>query len=150
VPTDPPPRLGYLLKRAQAEFGELVRAALAPLEIDNREWAVLISLDDQNPQSQAEVAQRVGVDRTTMVALVDGLQAKGLIERRPHRDDRRKNVLVATTAGRSVRRRAARLVDEVERRFLEVLDDRDAARLSSALQTVIAPYEVGGRLSASR
>lgn len=135
------PRLGYLLKRAHLQFGELVSEALAPLDIDNREWAVLISLDERRPRSQAELAGLVGVDRTTMVALVDALQRKGLVQRRPHADDRRKNVIEITPSGRDVRKRAARTVDTIERRFLAVLDEREAVRLRSALAATIAPYE---------
>jgi DNA-binding MarR family transcriptional regulator len=133
----PPPRLGYLLKLTQLRFAELTQAALAPLGIDTREWATLISLDEQRPLSQAEVATRSGIDRTTMVALVDELQEKGLVQRRPHHDDRRKNVVALTTAGRTIRQRAARQVDDCERRFLAALSESDAQQLKSALQTLI-------------
>lgn len=136
---DPSPRLGYLLKHAQLRFVELVQAALAPLGIDTREWATLICLDDQRPLSQAEVAKRAGIDRTTMVALIDELQQKGLLQRRPDHDDRRKNVVQLTTAGRNIRERAARRVDDCERRFLAALSPPDAQQLKSALQALIAP-----------
>jgi len=136
---DTSPRLGYLLKVAQLQFTDRVRAALAALAIDNREWAALISLDDQRPRSQAEVAKRAGIDRTTMVTLIDELQDKGLVRRRPDRDDRRKNVVELTTAGRDVRERAARLVDDCERRFLASLGETDAQQLKTALQTLITP-----------
>lgn len=130
------PRLGYLLKIVYLRFGELTTTALAPLGIDTREWAALISLDDRRPMSQAEVAERMGIDRTTMVAVVDGLQRKGLVRRVPHQDDRRKNVVDLTTAGRDVRRRAVRRVDECERRFLSALSDTEARRLKKALRTL--------------
>jgi DNA-binding MarR family transcriptional regulator len=120
-------------------YAELTQAALAPLGIDTREWAALICLDDQRPMSQAEIAQRAGIDRTTMVAVVDELQEKGLVRRRPHRDDRRKNAVELTTAGRDIRQRAARQVDDCERRFLAELSQPEAQQLKSALQAVIAP-----------
>lgn len=133
---DAPPRLGYLLKVAHLRFVELTTAALAPLGIDSREWGALISVDDEHPMSQAELAERVGIDRTTMVAVVDGLQRKKLVRRAPHRDDRRKNVVELTATGRDVRRRAARQVDECERRFLAALSQPDARRLKKALRTL--------------
>jgi DNA-binding MarR family transcriptional regulator len=134
-------RLGYLFKRAHLQFGALVTAALSPLGIDNREWAVLICLDDRHPRSQAEIATLVGVDRTTMVALIDSLQKKNLVDRRPHPDDRRKNIIAITPTGHDLRKRAARTVDAVERRFLSVLDDDESPRLRAALSALIAPYE---------
>lgn len=139
APGPPSQRLGYLLKHAQRRFAELTRASLAPLGIDSSEWAALICLDDQRPLSQAEVAKRAGIDRTTMVALIDELQQKGLLQRRPDHDDRRKNVVQLTTAGRNIRERAARRVDDCERRFLAALSPPDAQQLKSALQALIAP-----------
>lgn len=46
-----------------------------------------------------ELAGRLGVDRTTMVALIDGLERKGLVERRRSARDRRRNVVLLTAEG---------------------------------------------------
>jgi DNA-binding MarR family transcriptional regulator len=133
------PRLGYLLKHAHQRFAGLTSAALAPLGIDTREWATLICIDDAHPRSQLELAEAVGVDRTTMVALIDQLQAKGLIARRIHPGDRRKNVIELTSAGRDIRRRAADRVDECERRFLAPLGVSEAEQLKSTLAALVTP-----------
>jgi hypothetical protein len=74
--TEPPPlteRLGYLLKHAQLRFYELSGSALAPLGISGPEAAVLRAIDDPDPLSQGDVARRMRIDRTTMVALIDDL-----------------------------------------------------------------------------
>ena len=138
VSSDSSARLGYLLKVVQLQFSEHVRAALTPLAIDTREWAALVSLEDHRANSQAEVAKRAGIDRTTMVALLDTLQNKGLVRRRPDRDDRRKNVVELTPHGRDLRQRAARIVDDCERRFLATLGESDAQQLKAALQLLMA------------
>jgi len=132
------PRLGYLLKHVQLQYNALVSAALAPLGVEVREWAALLCLDDDQSLSQAEVAHLLGIDRTTMVALVDELQAKGYVRRRPHDDDRRKNVVELTPAGRRIKQRAARLVDDTERRYLAVLSRADREQLKHSLETLIA------------
>ncbi|MEV6833778.1 MarR family transcriptional regulator [Streptomyces sp. NPDC051133] len=49
--------------------------------MDARELAVLAVLAAGRPLSQLQAARRLGVDRTTMVALVDALEGKGLVER---------------------------------------------------------------------
>lgn len=136
---DDPPRLGYLLKLAQLRFGERVRTALAPLGIGTREWAALICLDDRRPLSQIELGERSGIDRTTLVAVLDQLQDSGLVQRHPDRDDRRRNVIQITAAGRDLRARAAAVVDECERQFLAPLKTAEAHQLKNALQTVITP-----------
>ena len=86
-------RLGYLLKHAQHRMGELTAKALTPYGIDGRELGVLLVLASHEPASQQQAAQRLGIDRTTMVALLDTLEGKGLVARHPHADDRRRNVV---------------------------------------------------------
>lgn len=132
-------RLGYLLKQAQLRFTEMASAALAPLGIGPREWAALNCLDEQHGLSQREAAELLGVDRTTMVALVDELEGKGLVERRPQAGDRRKNAVGLTAKGRDMMQRGARLADDCERQFLAALKEPDAERFKRALQAVIAP-----------
>jgi DNA-binding MarR family transcriptional regulator len=139
----PPPalagRLGYLLKHAQLRLAGLTGSALAPLRISGRECAVLIAIDDRASQSQQEVARRMGVDRTTMVVLIDDLEDKGLVERRPDPDDRRKNVVVLTEAGRTTLGQATAATRKAERRFLGSLSDDESAALKKALQAVAFP-----------
>jgi DNA-binding MarR family transcriptional regulator len=130
-------RLYPLLKHAQLQLAELIRPALAPYGIDGRELAVLNALADQDLPSQQEAARRLGIDRTTMVALVDALEAKGLVERRPHPEDRRKNLVELTDAGHHTRRHATRATEDAERRFLAALDQDDAKRLKEALRALI-------------
>src|SRR5215469_13224419 len=97
-------------------LAELTGPALAPFGINGRQCAVLIAIDEQAPSSQHDIAQRMGVDRTTMVTLVDELEGKGLVERRPDPRDRRKNVVALTEAGRATVQGATRAADEAERR----------------------------------
>lgn len=132
-----PHRLGYLLKHAELRYGQLTSAVLAPLGLNAREWAALSCLDEQRGLSQKQVAELLGIDRTRMVALVDELQARGWVKRRPQPEDRRKNLVVLTSDGRDLIQRGGRLLDECERRFLAVLSDSDAEQLKNALDAVI-------------
>jgi DNA-binding MarR family transcriptional regulator len=130
-------RLGYLLKHAQLSYFERSTTALAPFGLDGRELAVLAGVDAPRPLSQQEVAARLGVDRTTMVALVDALEAKGLVERRPHPSDRRKNAVALTDVGRRTLVEAGAAADEAQRRFLEPLGADGAERFVAALRTLL-------------
>jgi DNA-binding MarR family transcriptional regulator len=139
--------LGYLLKHAQLRFFELGAVALAPLGISGREAAVLRAVDPDRPVSQGEIARAMNVDRTTMVALVDDLQLKGLVQRRPDLDDRRKNVVELTDAGRSVVRQAAEAADAAERDFLGPLSAAEAAQFKKMLRVLLEraePPDVSG------
>ncbi len=132
-------RLGYLLKHAQLRLAELTSAAMAPFGITGRECAVLIVIDSHAPLSQQEVAVRLGVDRTTMVLLIDDLEGKGLVRRRRDQDDRRRNVVELTGAGRTTLRRASLAGQDAERRFLSALSDEEAAELREALGAIAFP-----------
>ena len=138
---DPPPpavraRLGYLLKHAQQRLAEFTAPALAPYGITGRELAVLMSIDDLTPLSQQDVADRLGVDRTTMVTLIDGLEDKDLVVRRPDAEDRRRNVVVLTGAGQATMAEAAEAAEAAEQRFLGQLSAAEVASLRAALQVI--------------
>jgi DNA-binding MarR family transcriptional regulator len=131
-------RLGYLLKHAQLRLNELTGKALEAYGIDGRQLAVLLAIDDRVPQSQQEIARRLDVDRTSMVALVDELERKGLAERQSVTGDRRKNVVALTTAGKDTVRKATRASNAAEREFLANLTETDAATFRQLLQTVVS------------
>ena len=130
--------LGYLLKHAQLRFFELGTVALAPLGINGREAAVLRAIDAGRPVSQSEIARAMNVDRTTMVALIDDLQLKGLVQRRQDLDDRRKNVVELTDVGRATVRRAAEAVERAERDFLGPLSADETAQFKKILRALLA------------
>jgi len=132
-------RLGYLLKHAQQALYELTAAALEPYGINGRELAVLMVLAGREPASQQQAAQRLGIDRTTMVAILDTLEGKGLVSRHPHADDRRRNVVELTDVGQDTLKRAKEAGDAAERTFLAPLSDAAAEDLRESLQAVVLP-----------
>jgi len=131
-------RLGFLLKHAGLRLRTLSGPLLAPLGVEGREVAVLTVLATRQPLSQLAAARRLAIDRTTMVAMLDALEAKGLVRRGPHPKDRRKNVVAMTPAGRGVLRRATRAVEAAERRFLAPLTAAEGSRLREMLERVTA------------
>ncbi|MEU0413451.1 MarR family winged helix-turn-helix transcriptional regulator [Streptomyces griseorubiginosus] len=137
-------RLGYLLKHAYLRLTEESTQALAPYGIDGRELAVLAVLDAHDELSQLDAAGKLGIDRTTMVSLVDALEDKELVERRRSPRDRRKNIVQLTPAGQKRLQDAESARQEMERRFLAPLSSTDALRLVRTLQTLVgAPMGAG-------
>lgn len=130
-------RLGYLLKHANLRLTELTGPALEPYEIDGREFGVMSVLRTPEPLSQLEAAQRLGIDRTTMVALLDGLERKKLVGRRPHPADRRKNMVELTDHGREVLEAATRAVGVAEEEFLSGLPEEDRRLFRDLLDRLV-------------
>jgi DNA-binding MarR family transcriptional regulator len=131
-------RLGYLLKRAFIGLEDLHREHLDPLGIGGRELSVLLLLEAREPESQQETAERLRVDRTTMVALLDGLETKGLVARQADPSDRRRNVVALTSKGRRTLEKAVTASDEAEARLLGALDEAEQAQLRALLARIDA------------
>ena len=126
-------RLSYLLKRAFLDLEDLHASHLAPWGINARELAVILLLDGREPESQQQAAKRLGVDRTTMVALLDGLERKQLIARQADVADRRRNVIVLTVAGQRTLKGAKAASDDAERQLLHGLSVSEAQTLRRLL-----------------
>jgi DNA-binding MarR family transcriptional regulator len=130
-------RLAYLLKHGQLALAEHTGPALARLGITGRELAMLTTLAAAEAPAQHQAADRLGVDRTTMVDLVDGLERKHLVERRPDPADRRRNLVHLTATGRRILDEGSRAASEAEEAFLSALDPGEAEQLRSMLQRVL-------------
>jgi DNA-binding MarR family transcriptional regulator len=132
-------RLGYLLKHVQLRFAEQGAMALEPLGITGRQLAVLVVLDAGEPLSQLEAAGKLGVDRTTMVALIDELEELGLVVRRKSATDRRKNIVELTDRGRDALDRGNDIHQDAEKKFLNPLSPVEAELFLRILQTLNTP-----------
>ncbi len=134
-------RFGLLLKHARERLASLSAPALEPFGITGRELAVLTAVAEGSPPSQLEAAQRLAIDRTTMVTLIDSLEAKGLVERRPDAADRRRNIVALTAEGERCLVEASKATDEAEGAFLAPLAASERDRLREMLQVLIENSE---------
>ena len=130
--------LGYLLKHAHLALEQRTQAALADIGMTGRDLGVLRVIAGGEAESQQEVATVLGVDRTSMVAVLDALERRGIVERRPSERDRRRNVVELTDDGWDVFRRAENRYAEAEQAFTSILGDAGAVRLRQALRTVLS------------
>jgi len=121
-----PQLLGYRLRLAQQavfrDFAESVHG-LSPGRV-----GLLIYIDANPGVTQSRLAEAVRRDRSTMVGVLDELEARALIERR-RGTDRRTNGLWLTRAGRTLLARAVRDIAAHERRI--------AARLNASERRVL-------------
>lgn len=120
-------------------MGQLNAEALAPFGIDARELGILLVIASHEPGSQQQAAQRLGIDRTSMVARLDTLEAKGLVSRHPHSEDRRRNLVELTEAGQDTVRRATEASERAEAALLAPLTPQQGERLRAALLAILTP-----------
>ena len=116
--------LAWLLAQAHYTLANEVTAAIEPLGISMREFQVLKAAVT-GEYTQKDLADLVGLDKTTMVATIDELEEAGLAARRPSDTDRRARVIAVTAAGK---RKVAQGRDVVERVQHDVLKSLPAAQ----------------------
>ena len=101
------------------------------------------------PVSQREISDRLGLDASDVVGVLDVLEAASLVERRRDPQDRRRHAVVLTEAGEAAARRFAALRAEVEDRVLAGLDT-DERRLLVDLLNRAAGGERAAQVRAFR
>jgi DNA-binding MarR family transcriptional regulator len=129
--------LGYLLKHAHLALEQRTDAALADVGLTARDLGVLRVIAGGEARSQQEVAAVLGVDRTSMVALLDALERRGIVARKPSEQDRRRNAVELTQEGRSLFQRAEQRSTEAEQAFTAALGHAGGTELRQALKAVL-------------
>ena len=114
----PPVDLSFLLNQTSYALSAKLSGALAGLGITVRDYCVLMKAAETE-RTQNVIAELAGLDKTTMVVTLDGLEHAGLAERRVSSSDRRARVIGVTARGRKVLGRAYAVVAAV---YDEVLD----------------------------
>jgi DNA-binding MarR family transcriptional regulator len=113
--------LGYSLRRAQVwVFQDFIRT-LAVIDIRPAQYSVLVVIGANPGLSQAELADRLGIERARLVHMLDHLQKRGLTERLPSPTDRRTHALQLTKDGHKLLKRAKTLAARHEARLTEKL-----------------------------
>ena len=106
---------------------------MSVLAIDTRHYSVLAAIADSDRPSQQDVAAALGIDRATLVALADDLEAQRLINRDRSDSDRRAYALTLTSKGATILDRADALMDQCEEEFTGVLTPAERAQLADLL-----------------
>lgn len=129
----------FLLARTNALSLAASNAALAEHGLKVRSYAVLTVAASGDRPSQRELAAFLQLDPSQVVALVDDLEERGLVERLPDPTDRRANVVVATEAGLAKVEAARRVVQDVDSRTYASLSDSEREQLTALLKRLAFP-----------
>jgi len=127
----------WLLNQAAIPANRLVGEGLARLEARRHHYVVLAGLDEQGPASQAELGRRTHIDRSDMVAAVNELVERGLVERTLDTADRRRKVVSLTAAGRRHLRELDELLARAQDELLAPLSPDERRQLVDLLSRVV-------------
>jgi DNA-binding MarR family transcriptional regulator len=113
-------------------LGSLMERGLAERGLTRPRATVLWHLQQVGPVLQRELSQLLGVTPRNVTALVDGLEAAGLVTREPHPRDRRATLVTLTERGQAT---AAALDADREALAALLFDGVRRAELESFLAT---------------
>jgi DNA-binding MarR family transcriptional regulator len=124
---------GYLIHRigtvAQKQFAE----RLGAVGLSPRMWGALNVLENEGAITQHSLCRGVGMDPSSMVATIDELEAKGLVERRRHPQDRRAHAVHMTARGRSTLAKGHTQAWDAQRELLAPLNRQEREQLHQLL-----------------
>jgi DNA-binding MarR family transcriptional regulator len=129
-------RSSYLLGRAASRVQALGERDLAPLGITPREYSVLAVLAEHSPLSQTQLAEILGLDRTTILKLGASLARKRLVVRERDANDARAYAVALTPAGDRLRGEALEVLLACEAQFLTPLSPKERQQLHDLLARV--------------
>jgi DNA-binding MarR family transcriptional regulator len=132
----PDPGTASLLSQLGAHATARLAGRLAVLQLAPAHAGILRILAETPGMSQCTLARALGTLPSRMVAYVDELERKGLLERRPHESDRRNNALHLTKAGQAAYRSASRLAQEHQQSLLAGLSRQQRTQLAELLSLV--------------
>ncbi len=136
IPPSLSDRPGALLTIATRRAQELARRRLSPLGLSVQLCGVLNRLA-VGPISQHDLGDQLGIDRTTMVELIDDLEKQGAVARRRNPEDRRQYALGLTPQGRALQKKAAKAFDDVTDEVFAALKPAERKALGEMLRRVI-------------
>jgi DNA-binding MarR family transcriptional regulator len=128
---------GYLFRRMQqiavAIFVEECRA----YELTPVQYAALVAIQTHPGIDATRLSAVIAFDRSTLGNVIERLEAKQLIERKPSREDRRVKLLYLTRAGVALLRDIMPSVDRAQARMLQPLKQADRRTLMALLTQLV-------------
>ncbi|HEY2572144.1 MAG TPA: MarR family transcriptional regulator [Solirubrobacteraceae bacterium] len=125
---------GYLLARLGEASSRRFHRALEPEGLHPRHFGVMTMVAAQPGMSQQQLHEKTAIDPSSMVAVIDELQARGLAERRQDPDDRRARTIFLTEQGEHTLQRIRGVAAELQREFFAALTTQERRTLHALLR----------------
>lgn len=132
------PGVAFLLSQLGYHSSRRWKARLAPLGLDPRQVMVLRRLAADEGRSQQALGDALQIPPSRMVALVDALEQRGLLMRRPSPNDRRVRTLHLTNEGRQLLGELMEISVEHEQQLCRGLQPAERGQLITLLNRLAA------------
>jgi DNA-binding MarR family transcriptional regulator len=125
---------GYLMARLGEASRRRFHKALEPEGLHPRHFGVMTMLAAHPGMSQHQLHEKTAIDPSSMVAVIDELEARGLAERRPDPADRRARQVFLTDQGEQALERIRGLAAGLQREFFGALTAEERKTLHALLR----------------
>lgn len=126
-----------LLGQASAHAQRLVAEGLNGADARKWHYAALVALEEFGPASQAALSGRTGIHRSDLVAVINELAERELVERTPDPADRRRNVITLTPLGRRRLHKLEQLLAAAQEELLSPLSAVEREQLTRLLGRLV-------------
>jgi DNA-binding MarR family transcriptional regulator len=128
--------LAFLLSQVGAHAAGKFAERVEPLGLKPAHVGILLVIRQTNGLSQQALGEKLSVFPSRLVALLDELEERGLVERRDSPADRRSYALYLTGAGRDLLERIGHVAREHEGALCAALDDSERGQLADLLRRI--------------
>jgi DNA-binding MarR family transcriptional regulator len=142
LPDRRPQAVGFFLSQLGFEVSSRFAKLMAEVNLEPRHFALMRAIEASEGHSQNAVGEWLRIPPSSMVALIDHLEERGLVERRRHPTDRRSRTLHITALGREVLGTATELAIELEMTICAGFEEADRARMLDMLAQVADNLEL--------
>jgi DNA-binding MarR family transcriptional regulator len=127
----------WLLGQAAGHAQRLVGDGFSSVGARGYHYRLLATLEELGPASQAALGRRSGIHLSDMVAAINDLADRGLVERAPDPSDRRRNIISLTSAGKRQLRRLEKRLAECQDDLLAPMSAEERHRLIELLSKLV-------------
>ena len=140
----------HLLHRAGQRAGDIFADEMSKVKLTPRQYAVLVSVAEQEGLSQTGLVDRTGIDRSTLADIIRRMLRKGLLQRKRTKEDARAYSVRLTEEGRQLLEAAAPGASRSEERLLAALPREQRDSFLLALATIVKSMGVSEGTAAAR
>lgn len=127
----------HLLHRAGQCAGDVFHGEIGDTDLTPRQYAVLLTVAQNEGLSQTQLVERTGVDRSTLADIVRRMLKKGLLQRRRTKEDARAYAVRLTDEGWRVLNICEPVVKRIEQRILDALPEGNRDQFLEDLSVII-------------
>jgi len=138
-------RPGFLLRRTHQIFVSILEAEFAAAGLSPPQYAVLVALNERKDLTQGDLAPALGMNKVSISQIVQTLERKEWLVRRPDSRDKRLLRLALTPEGRKLLRKTSAMAESTYRAQLAPLDEQERALFMDLLKRLVTELEPHAR-----